>query len=99
MYLVPSEREAADELLRFYGGEISKEGKIGLFNLAPGRYWILAQQASDSAQAPFTKMRLPDGAETRAQLRRDAEAAKMEIELKPCQNVVDFRLPFKAPSM
>ena len=96
MYLVPSEREAANELLRFYGGEIGKEGKIGLFNLAPGRYWILALQASDSASAPLTKMKLPDGTETRAQLRRDAEASKIEIELKPCQSVVDFRLPFKA---
>lgn len=97
VYLVPSEREAADELLRFYGVEVSKEGKIVLNNLAPGRYWILAQQASDTAQSPFAKMRLPDETETRAQLRRDAEAAKTEIELKPCQSVLDFRLPFKAP--
>lgn len=91
VYLVPTEREAADEPLRFYGGEVSKEGKVGLFNLAPGRYWILAQQASDRASAPLTKMKLPNGTETRAQLRRDAEAAKMEIELKPCQSMVDFR--------
>ena len=96
VYLVPSEREAADELLRFYGGEVSKEGKIALNNLAPGRYWILTHQASDSAPPPLTRMKLPDGTETRAQLRRDAEAAKMEIELKPCQSVDDFRLPLKA---
>lgn len=91
VYLVPSEREAADELLRFYGGAVSKEGKIGLYNLAPGRYWILAQPASDSP--PIAKMRLPDETETRARLRREAEATKLEIELKPCQSVVDFRLP------
>ena len=96
VYLVPSEREAADELLRFYGAVVSEEGKIGLYNLAPGRYWILAQPASESA--PITKMRLPDETESRARLRRDAEAAKLEIELKPCQSVVDFRLPFKAPA-
>ena len=96
VYLVPSEREAADELLRYYGGAVGEGEKFGPFNLAPGRYWILAQPASDVAQAPFSKMRLPDGTETRAQLRRDAEAAKMEIELKPCQSVVDFRLPLNA---
>jgi hypothetical protein len=99
VYLVPVEREAADDLLRFYGTTVSEEGKIGLFNLAPGRYWILAQPASDIAQAPIAKMRLPDETETRARLRRDAEAAKTEIEFKPCQSVVDFRLPLKAPSM
>lgn len=91
VYLVPSEREAADELLRFYGGNVGKDGKIGPYSLAPGRYWILVQQASETG--PFSKMRLPDGSETRAQLRRDAEAAKLEIELKACQSVVDFRVP------
>jgi hypothetical protein len=38
-------------------------------------------------------MRAPDETETRARLRRDAEAAKVEIELKPCQNVTDFKFP------
>ena len=98
LYLVPAEREAADELLRFYGGETEK-GKFELHGLAPGRYWILVQPANDTALSRFTKMLLPDETETRAQLRRDAEAAKTEIELKPCQRMVDFRLPFKPPSM
>jgi hypothetical protein len=90
VYLVPSEREAADEILRFYGGALS-EGKIALNHIAPGRYWILAQSANDNAL--LSKMRVPDETETRARLRRDAEAAKMEIELKPCQSVTDFKLP------
>lgn len=89
VYLIPSEREAADELLRFYGGPVS-EGKFALNNIAPGRYWILTQPAGDNALS--SKMRLPDETETRARLRRDAEAAKMEIELKPCQSVTDFKL-------
>ena len=95
VYLVPAEREAADELLRFYVGPVSKEGKIDLHNLAPGRYWILMQEVTDVTAAPLTKMRLPDETETRARLRREAEAAKTEIELKPCQNVTDYRLPLK----
>jgi len=97
-YLVPAEREAAEDVLRFYGMETTEEGKIELPNLAPGRYWIFAQPANDTARSRFTKMSLPDGTETRARLRRDAEAAKTEIELKPCQSVVDFRLPFKTLS-
>ena len=99
LYLVPAEREAADELLRFYGLETTEEGKIGPYNLAPGRYWILAQPANDAALSRLTKMLQPDETETRARLRRDAEAAKTEIELKPCQRMLDFRLPFKSPSM
>jgi hypothetical protein len=41
------------------------------------------------------KVRAPEEAETRAQILRVAEAAKVEVELKPCQNVSDYQLPFK----
>ena len=71
------------------GAAIKPDGKITLSNLAPGRYWLLAQPALDGG---LTKLRLPDATETRAKLRREAEAVKTEIELKPCQNVVDYQL-------
>jgi len=28
-------------------------------------------------------------------IRREAESAKVQLELKPCQNLVDYQLPFK----
>jgi len=96
VYLVPAEREKADDVLRFFAVPVTPDGKIALNNLAAGRYWVLAQPAIDGAQSPLTKLRLPDATETRAKLRRDAEAEKNEIELKPCQNVVDFRLRLNA---
>jgi hypothetical protein len=97
VYLVPAEREAAEDPLRFYGGIVDAEGKIALHNLASGRYWILAEQANDSAPRRLDTMRLPDATATRAQLRRDAETAKTEVELKPCDNVTGFRLTLKSP--
>jgi hypothetical protein len=89
VYLVPAEQERAADPLRFYGGPVQADGKFSLNNVAPGRYWILTKPASDPAQ---TKFRLPDETQTRARVRHDAEAAKTEIEFKPCQNVVDYRL-------
>ena len=89
VYLAPAEQERAAEVLRFYSAPIQPDGKFSLNNLAPGRYWILAKPESDGAQ---TKLRLPDETQIRTRLRRDAEAAKNEIEFKPCQNVVDYRL-------
>jgi hypothetical protein len=56
----------------------------------------VAQPALDSALSPLTKLRLPDETETRAKLRRDAEAEKTEIEFKPCQNVTDYQLPLNS---
>ena len=95
VYLVPSEKEKAEAVLRYYAAPVSPDGKIALHNIAPGRYWVLAQTFTEDAATPLTKLRLPLETATRTRLRRDAEAAKTEIELKPCQNLNDFQLPFK----
>jgi hypothetical protein len=87
VYLVPAEKEKADEILRFYASPVNSDGKITVKNLAPGRYWVLARPEFDGG---LTKLRLPDEIESRARLRREAEAAKTEIDLKPCQNLVDY---------
>jgi hypothetical protein len=89
VYLVPQEKDRADDVLRFYAAAVSDDGKVVLNHLAPGRYWVLVQEANDSAPA---KLRAPDEAQARARMRRDAEAAKTAIELKPCQSVSDYRL-------
>jgi carboxypeptidase family protein len=94
-YLVPAEREKADEILHFFAAPVSAEGTIALNNVAPGRYWIVAQPAIDETVPPLTKLRLPNEIELRAKLRREAEAAKTEIEFKPCQNISDFQLTLK----
>jgi len=94
-YLVPAEPEHANNSLRFYGGTVSPEGKIQLVNLAPGRYWVLVQPAIDVALSAFPQFRIPDEIETRAKLRRDAEELKTEIELKPCQDLGDFKITVK----
>lgn len=93
VYLVPVEREQIDNPLRYFGVQLNPDGKFALYNLAPGRYWILGQPAIDAGPPPLSKLRWPDATEVRSTLRRAAEATKTEIELKPCQNVVDYRLP------
>jgi hypothetical protein len=88
VYLVPAEKEKADEVLRFYAAPVGDTGKVAVNNIAPGRYLVLVRSASDGVQG---KYRLPDATELRGQLRREAEAGKTEIELKPCQSVVDYQ--------
>jgi len=56
---------------------------------------MLAQPALEGEMPPLRRLRLPDERESRARLRRDAEAAKIEIEFKPCQNLTDYQLPLK----
>ena len=94
VYLVPAEKEAADDPLRFYVGSVTAEGKVSLNNLAPGRYLVFAQEATEPI-SPSTKLRSPDEKVYRLQLRRTAETVKIEIELKPCQKLTDLKVPTK----
>ena len=95
--LVPVEAENADAALRYYLAAIARDGKITMKNLAPGRYWMLAQSGLDEVQSG--KLRLPDEAGARRALRREAEAAGVEVEFKPCENVVEFPVPLKRPAL
>ena len=98
VYLVPAEPAKANDVLRFFVEQVQSNGYIGISNIAPGRYWILTQPGEVSAIPLQTKIRLPNETETRTRLRRDAEAAKHEIELKPCQDIGNFILPLKPPT-
>jgi hypothetical protein len=92
LYLVPAEKEKADEVLRYFIAELKTDGTFSADNLPPGRYWLLAQSRSGSERLTTLKLQLPDATESRTKLRRAAETVHNEIELKPCQNVTDHRL-------
>jgi hypothetical protein len=92
VYLVPAEAAQAEDPLRYFASPVNTAGNFWLHNLAPGRYWMLAQPGNDDTRNDISKLRLPDAALTRSSLRHAAEEKKTEIELKPCQDVT-FRLP------
>lgn len=98
VYLVPAEREKSNEVLRFFTSIVSGDRTFEMTNLAPGRYRIVARAVAENESNMLSKLRLPDEAEMRAKLLREAEAINIETELKPCQNVRDYRVPLKAAS-
>jgi hypothetical protein len=57
---------------------------------------VLVQPAIDDASSAFPQFRIPDETETSAKLRSDAEELKTEIELKPCQDLGDFKITVKS---
>lgn len=95
VYLVPAEPDKSEDVLRFFGALVAPDGSFVLSNLAPGRYWPIVRAAPENETNILSKLRLPDEAEARAKLRHAAEGAKIETELKPCQNVTDYQLPFR----
>ncbi len=97
VYLVPAEKGQSDNLLRFFTAPAGEDGSFALSNLPPGVYWTVTRTAGEAGLQTGAKLRMPEGAETRAMLRRDGATAKTTIELKACQNVSDYQLPLPAP--
>jgi hypothetical protein len=95
LQLVPAEKEYADDVLRFFIVTVNADGTFAVNNLPPGRYWALARVVADNEPQSESKLRTPEEAGTRAQIRRAAEVAGKPVEFKPCQNVSDYQLPFK----
>jgi hypothetical protein len=94
VYLIPAEREKAEDVLRFFVTSVTSDGSFAIGNLAPGRYWLLTRPTSEETPATDAKLRLPDAATSRSKLRHESEAAKNELELKPCQNLTDYQLTY-----
>ncbi|HEX7331258.1 MAG TPA: carboxypeptidase-like regulatory domain-containing protein [Pyrinomonadaceae bacterium] len=92
VYLIPAEPDKAEDVLRFSVTEVASDGAFTLNNLPPGKYLAVTQTNVDAQIATLTKLRQPEAAAARTKLRRTAEAQKTDIELKPCQNLVDYQL-------
>jgi hypothetical protein len=75
VYLVPAEKEQENNALRYADTAVQADGAFSITNVAPGRYWLLVREV--------------DPTMTRATLRREASKAKVEVELKPCQKLVN----------
>jgi len=94
VYLVPAEREKSTDVLRYFVTSLEADGAFAFNNLPPGRYFAFTQTPEADA-ATIEKLRLPETADIRAKLRRDAEVQKTTVELKPCQNLTDYKLETK----
>jgi hypothetical protein len=91
IHLVPAEKEAADDLLR-YAEQKTKDGTFTFTNLAPGKYWLLVRSVPDDESDEKPAKPVAWNAVERAKLRREAEAANQTVALTACQRVKDFVL-------
>ena len=94
VHLVPADREQANDVLRYSETTIMSDGGFAFSNLAPGRYFIVSR-VEPGAETPSPRSSAWDPT-LRAKLRQEAEAAKVVVDLKPCQRLKDYALPLKA---
>ncbi len=88
LYLVPAEPDKANDVLRYFVSDVADDMTFTFNNLPPGRYLTYL----DTQTTTLKKLRQPEAAPERLKVRRSAETKKNEIELKPCQNLVDYQL-------
>src|SRR5262245_5651560 len=89
VHLVPAETASANDVLRYAETVAEREGAFEFKNLAPGKYRLLARAAPDDEPSDRPSAPAAWDANERAKLRKESEATKVEIELKPCQRVSD----------
>ena len=94
IHLIPAEARAADEVLRYAEVYARSDGSFLLSNLAPGKYWLIARAALDDEASDPPVAPIAWDANERAKLRRQAMAAKNELELQPCGRLKDYVLRY-----
>ena len=92
-YVVPAEKDKADDVLRYFAVPVADDGSFTLDHVPPGRYFTLAKVVAAENEINTTSLRLPSEVGARSKLRHDAEAAKSDVELKPCESVRNHQLP------
>jgi Carboxypeptidase regulatory-like domain len=92
IHLVPSEQSSSNDLLRFSETLLRSDGTFEFKNLTPGKYWLISRVVADLEPADRQPAAWDDA--ERAKLRKEAEALKIEVELKACQRIFGQVLKF-----
>ncbi len=92
VHLIPAEVSAADDVLRYAETMVSAGGGFEFRHVAPGKYLLHIRRAAETEVNNDQARPLAWNAVERAKLRREAAAAKNEIELKACERVIDHLL-------
>jgi hypothetical protein len=92
VYLVPAEKDGVADVLRFFETRADTDGSFALANIAPGHYWMIGRAADEGEPATVKPIR-QDSA-LRSQVVKEAEKARNEIHLQPCQRMVDYEMRY-----
>ena len=97
LYLLPAEKEAEHDVLRFFEGGVDKDGNFSIGHIAPGRYLVLVKESTADESNDQNPQPLSWHPESRTKLRREAEASNVAVELLRCQRVSEYVLRYTPP--
>jgi len=91
-HLIPAEATAANDVMRYAEAVVRDDGSFEFKHIAPGKYLLHARQVAEREASDDQVRPAAWDAGERSKLRREAEAAKNEVELQSCQRVKDHVL-------
>ena len=94
IHILPAEETMAENLLRYAETVARSDGSFELKHLAPGKYLLLAREIPEKERTERQSSAVAWDHIERAKLRREAQALRQEIELRPCQQINDYALRF-----
>jgi hypothetical protein len=94
-HLIPAEAKGEDDVIRYAESDVRSDGSFEFKHVAPGKYLLLARQVAEKEASDDQARPAAWDAAERAKLRREAMAAKNEIELQPCGRVKDYALKWR----
>jgi hypothetical protein len=92
VYLVPAEKEGVADVLRFFETRVETDGSFVMGNIAPGHYWMIGRAADEGEPATIKPIR-QDSA-LRSHVVKEAAKTRNEIQLQPCQRIVDYEIRY-----
>ncbi len=97
VHLIPVEAARAANTLFWYEVIAGASGAFSISHVAPGKYWMISKLLVEDQPADVPVRPVAWDSETeRTKLLREAEAAKIEVDLKSCARVKDYVLPVQA---
>jgi hypothetical protein len=94
VHLVPAEKEAAEDALRYAETIAKVDSSFEFRNLPPGRYWMVVRAIPDEESPENPPQPLAWDAGGRAGLRFEGEAINTVVELKACQRLADLTVRY-----
>jgi hypothetical protein len=98
LHLIPAEREAAEDILRYSETVMRNDATFVMTNIAPGKYWIVARPITEDESGAEISRPAAWEAEARKKLRLEGEATGVTIDLKSCQHTGDYLLRYAQPA-
>ena len=90
IHLIPAEKDAGDDVLRYAETGTNSGGTFRFSHLAPGLYWVLAKPIDPQISEELQSSPVAWDSTLRIKLRREAEVSNQKIDLTLCQRLSDI---------